>query len=835
MQCPDRCMGVPGGRGPMACEALGQLRRVVRQMLQRHGTILDEGNWLAVAFHRHDDVEPGLSDVPDLRLLGGLDRLQNRTGKAEIGHHLIQALQVGKDRALLVAGEFHQEDRVGLAADEPVDQGAVGGDVAAELDDAAIHQLDGRRFERHQVLGRGHGLMKGRKMTNAEHAMRRQPRELQLEALEEGKRPLRAHQQGRHVVARWINAIEIVPPDPPLHPRISRGDLVDIVRGDLSDRLNQVSISIATIDARKVTGHVTEAAVPPRGEEGVDLEDVIDHDAVADRARPAGIVAGHAAKRSAGACRDVDRVEQAVRLEMPVQLIEHDARLDPDGLVVGLEIADAVQMAGAVEHQALADGLPRLRGAAAARQKRDALCARDRKCGFEIRFRLRADDADRLDLVDRRIRAVAPAIEFFEQDIAGKLLPELGRKPRIARLHAMSLHQQAILPHQRSKLGRITWALARAVQVHDVATPPALHWQSGDSGAYMDGDFFVSGASVHVRSFQKRPPFFADSGADQCAGPDSSRDGPSDHRPSRPDIRQPGGRGARRAEAGLRYGGAGGHLSRLGTGAWEAALVNTLSPGDRVLMAETGQFSTLWVELARRLGLDVQLLQGNWRRGADPEAIEVALKEDEEGVIKAVAVVHNETSTGVTSRIPDVRKAIDSAGHGALFMVDTISSLASIDYRHDEWGVDVTVAGSQKGLMLPPGLSFNAVSEKALAAAKSSTTPKSYWDWSAMLSANAQSVFPYTPATNLLYGLKEALAMLEEEGLAQVFARHQRHARATRAAVEAWGLEVLAEDPREYSGSLTAVLLPDGQDADALRALILGPLRPLARQRARQA
>jgi alanine-glyoxylate transaminase/serine-glyoxylate transaminase/serine-pyruvate transaminase len=258
-----------------------------------------------------------------------------------------------------------------------------------------------------------------------------------------------------------------------------------------------------------------------------------------------------------------------------------------------------------------------------------------------------------------------------------------------------------------------------------------------------------------------------------------------------------------------------------GTGAWEAALVNTLSPGDRVLMAETGQFSTLWVELARRLGLDVQLLQGNWRRGADPEAIQAALAEDKQGVIKAVAVVHNETSTGVTSRIHDVRQAIDRAGHDALLMVDTISSLASIDYRHDEWGVDVTVAGSQKGLMLPPGLSFNAVSEKALAAAKTSTTPKSYWDWSAMLSANAQSVFPYTPATNLLYGLREALAMLEEEGLPTVFARHQRHARATRAAVEAWGLEVLAEDPREYSGSLTAVLLPDGQDADALRALIL--------------
>lgn len=258
-----------------------------------------------------------------------------------------------------------------------------------------------------------------------------------------------------------------------------------------------------------------------------------------------------------------------------------------------------------------------------------------------------------------------------------------------------------------------------------------------------------------------------------------------------------------------------------GTGAWEAALVNTLSPGDCVLMAETGQFSTLWVELAKRLGLEVQLLQGNWRRGADPEAIEAALTEDTKGMIKAVAVVHNETSTGVTSRIAAIRQAIDRAGHDALFMVDTISSLASIDYRHDEWGVDVTVAGSQKGLMLPPGLSFNAVSKKALAAAKSSAMPKSYWDWSAMLGANAQNVFPYTPATNLLYGLKEALAMLDEEGLSTVFARHQRHAEATRAAVEAWGLEVLAEDPSEYSGSLTAVLLPENQDADALRALIL--------------
>ena len=258
-----------------------------------------------------------------------------------------------------------------------------------------------------------------------------------------------------------------------------------------------------------------------------------------------------------------------------------------------------------------------------------------------------------------------------------------------------------------------------------------------------------------------------------------------------------------------------------GTGAWEAALVNTLSPGDRVLMAETGQFSSLWVALAKRLGLDVQLLQGNWRRGADPDAIEAALSEDRDGMIKAVAVVHNETSTGVTSRISDIRKAINRSGHDALFMVDTISSLASIDYRHDQWGVDVTVAGSQKGLMLPPGLSFNAISDKALAAAKSSRMTKSYWDWSSMLDANAMSVFPYTPATNLLYGLKEALAMLMEEGLDNVFARHQRHAQATRAAVEAWGIEVLAEDPREYSGSLTAVLLPEGQDADALRALIL--------------
>jgi alanine-glyoxylate transaminase/serine-glyoxylate transaminase/serine-pyruvate transaminase len=258
-----------------------------------------------------------------------------------------------------------------------------------------------------------------------------------------------------------------------------------------------------------------------------------------------------------------------------------------------------------------------------------------------------------------------------------------------------------------------------------------------------------------------------------------------------------------------------------GTGAWEAALVNTLSPGDRVLMAETGQFSALWVALAQRLGLEVELLAGDWRHGADPERIEQALVEDRDHAIKAVAVVHNETSTGVASRINEIRQAIDRAGHPALFMVDTISSLASLDYRHDEWGVDVTVAGSQKGLMLPPGLSFNAISDKAQAAAKTATLPRSYWDWSAMLEANAKNVFPYTPATNLLFGLKEAIAMLMEEGLAEVFARHQRHGEATRIAVRHWGLEVLASDPREHSGSLTAVLMPDGHDADALRRLIL--------------
>jgi alanine-glyoxylate transaminase/serine-glyoxylate transaminase/serine-pyruvate transaminase len=258
-----------------------------------------------------------------------------------------------------------------------------------------------------------------------------------------------------------------------------------------------------------------------------------------------------------------------------------------------------------------------------------------------------------------------------------------------------------------------------------------------------------------------------------------------------------------------------------GTGAWEAALVNTLSPGDRVLMSETGHFSTLWSELAGRLGLQVEVIPGDWRHGADPAAIGQRLTADRAHDIKAVCVVHNETSTGVTSRVPEVRAALDAAGHPALLLVDTISSLASIDYRHDEWGVDVTVAGSQKGLMLPPGLGFNAISAKALAASQSAGLPRSYWDWGPILTANESGFFPYTPATNLLYGLRESLAMLDEEGLPNVFARHQRHAAATRAAVHAWGLEVLCADEREHSGSLTAVLLPDGQDADEVRRVIL--------------
>jgi alanine-glyoxylate transaminase / serine-glyoxylate transaminase / serine-pyruvate transaminase len=258
-----------------------------------------------------------------------------------------------------------------------------------------------------------------------------------------------------------------------------------------------------------------------------------------------------------------------------------------------------------------------------------------------------------------------------------------------------------------------------------------------------------------------------------------------------------------------------------GTGAWEAALVNTLNAGDRVLMSETGQFSTLWSELAGRLGLQVEIIPGDWRHGADPAAIGARLAADPEHAIKAVCVVHNETSTGVTSRVPEVRAALDAAGHPALLLVDTISSLASIDYRHDEWGVDVTVAGSQKGLMLPPGLGFNAVSDKALAASRSAGLPRSYWDWAPIIAANVRGFFPSTPATNLLYGLREACTMLAEEGLPNVFARHQRHAAATRAAVRAWGLEVLCADEREHSGALTAVLLPEGHDADEVRRVIL--------------
>ncbi len=258
-----------------------------------------------------------------------------------------------------------------------------------------------------------------------------------------------------------------------------------------------------------------------------------------------------------------------------------------------------------------------------------------------------------------------------------------------------------------------------------------------------------------------------------------------------------------------------------GSGAWEAAIVNTLSPGDRVLMFETGHFSNLWRDIALRHGLQVDYVPGNWRRGAQPADAEQRLKEDKQHTIKAVMVVHNETSTGAVSRIAEIRRAMDRVAHPALLMVDTISSLASIDYRHDEWGVDVTVGGSQKGLMLPPGLSFNAVSEKALAANKTAKMGRYYWDWQEMLKPNRAGFFPYTPATNLLWGLREALAMLHEEGQSNVFRRHDRHAEATRAAVRAWGLEVWCEEPKEYSSSLTAVLMPEGHDADKLREIIL--------------
>jgi alanine-glyoxylate transaminase/serine-glyoxylate transaminase/serine-pyruvate transaminase len=258
-----------------------------------------------------------------------------------------------------------------------------------------------------------------------------------------------------------------------------------------------------------------------------------------------------------------------------------------------------------------------------------------------------------------------------------------------------------------------------------------------------------------------------------------------------------------------------------GTGAWEAALVNTLSAGDTVLMCETGHFATLWRDMAVRLAIDVKLLPGDWRHGVDPDAVKAALEGDRGRAIKAVAIVHNETSTGVTSRVAAVRRAMDETKHPALLLVDTISSLASIDYRHDEWGVDVTVGGSQKGLMLPPGLGFNAISRKALTAAESAHLPRSYWGWEAMIRDNASGFFPYTPATNLLYGLRESLQMLFEEGLPNVFARHCRHAEATRRAIRAWGLDIVCANPEEFSSSLTAVVMPDGHDSDALRKTVL--------------
>jgi alanine-glyoxylate transaminase / serine-glyoxylate transaminase / serine-pyruvate transaminase len=258
-----------------------------------------------------------------------------------------------------------------------------------------------------------------------------------------------------------------------------------------------------------------------------------------------------------------------------------------------------------------------------------------------------------------------------------------------------------------------------------------------------------------------------------------------------------------------------------GTGAWEASLVNTLSPGDTVLMFETGHFATLWKNVALRLGLTVDFVPGDWRHGVDPAVVTTKLQADRARAIKAVAVVHNETSTGVTSRVAAVRQAMDRVGHSALLLVDTISSLGSLDYRHDEWGVDVTVGCSQKGLMLPPGLGLNAISQKALAAAKAARLPRAYWDWEPMLQDNPAGFFPYTPATNLLYGLREALHLLFNEGLENVFARHARHAEATRRAVTAWGLEVVSQNSEEHSHSLTAILMPEGHDADQLRKVIL--------------
>ena len=258
-----------------------------------------------------------------------------------------------------------------------------------------------------------------------------------------------------------------------------------------------------------------------------------------------------------------------------------------------------------------------------------------------------------------------------------------------------------------------------------------------------------------------------------------------------------------------------------GTGAWEAALMNTLSPGDKVLMFETGHFATLWSNMDKKFGLEVDFVPTNWRHGVDPQIVEEKLKEDTQGRIKSVNIVHNETSTGVASRVAEVRQAIDNAGHPALFMVDTISSLGSMDYRHEEWKVDVTVGCSQKGLMLPPGLGLNAISEKALEAAQSNTFTRHFWDWNDMLKANENYFYPSTPCTNLLFGLRESIRMLEEEGLENVFARHARFGEAARRAVRAWGLDILCEEPLEYSSVLTAVMMPEGKSADALRKVIL--------------
>ena len=258
-----------------------------------------------------------------------------------------------------------------------------------------------------------------------------------------------------------------------------------------------------------------------------------------------------------------------------------------------------------------------------------------------------------------------------------------------------------------------------------------------------------------------------------------------------------------------------------GTGAWEAALVNTLSPGNRVLMVETGHFATLWKQIATNYGLDVEFLAGDWRHGVNAAEIEAHLVEDAVHSIKAVCIVHNETSTGVASDVAAVRRAMDSARHPALLVVDTISSLASMNYEHDAWGVDVTVGASQKGLMLPPGLSFNALSEKALSANSTATLARSFWDWQPVLKANEQNFFPYTPATNLMYGLREALRMLLAQGLEHVFARHHRHAEATRCAVDAWGLELLCANPAEYSSSITAIMMPEGHDAERVLRVVL--------------